>query len=109
MKKGSKKIKDGSFWAFALINGRLAEFHYEISRGKFYLTYGHCYVKRNEYKTKKEQRWIDKDTQKYRFTYRKGKYRREREKILVPIKRLRISRKGKTFSLEELNKKLKLK
>ena len=37
MKKSEKKIEDGSFWAFALINGRLAEFHYEIRKEKFYI------------------------------------------------------------------------
>ena len=88
--KKKEKSEDGSFWAFALINRRLAEFHYEISSGKFYMTYGHCYVKREEYKTKREQRWIEKDTKKYRFTYQKGKYRRVGEKIPLPMKYLRI-------------------
>lgn len=73
MKK--KKQENGSFWAFAIINCRLAEFFYEIKKGKFRISYGHCYVKREEYKTKKEQRWIDKDIKHYRFAYRKGKYR----------------------------------
>ncbi|MEI7709700.1 MAG: hypothetical protein WCI76_03220 [bacterium] len=109
MEKKVKQPKDGGFWAFALINGRLAEFHYEISKGKFYMTYGHCYVKRNEYKTKKEHKWIDKDTQKYRFTYRKGKYRKTGETTPLLMKRMRISKKGKTLSLEELEKKLKIK
>ncbi len=92
MEKKRKKLENGSFWDFSLINGRLAEFHYEISKGKFYMTYGHCYVKREEYKTKKEHQWIDKDTEKYRFTYQKGKYRRAGEKTLLPMKRMRISR-----------------
>ena len=35
-----KKQEDGSYWSFALINGRLAEFSFEIIRGKFYMTYG---------------------------------------------------------------------
>ena len=109
MEKGSEKLKDGSFWAFALINKRLAEFHYEINKGKFYMTYGHCYVKRSEYKTKKEQKWIERDTKKYRLTYYKEKYRKVGEKTLLPVKHLRISREGKTFSLEQLKKKLKLK
>lgn len=68
--KKRKKQEDGSYWAFALINGRLAEFDFEIIKGKFYIGIGHCYVKRGEYKTKYEQRWIDKDTRKYRFIYR---------------------------------------
>lgn len=71
-----KQKEDGSFWAFAIINGRLAEFDFEVKNGKFRMSRGHCYVKREEYKTKKEQRWIDGDIKHYRFTYRKGKYRR---------------------------------
>lgn len=105
-----KKVEqDGSFWAFALINGRLAEFHYEIERGKFYLAYGHCHVKRSEYKTKQEQRWIDKDTEKYLFTYRNKQYRRIGEQKLLPMKHFRIpKRMGKTITLEELKRKLKI-
>lgn len=35
--------------------------------------YGYCRVKREEY-SKREQRMIDVDIKKYRFTYRKGYY-----------------------------------
>ena len=38
---------------------------------------------------------------------KKGKYRKAGEKIPLPVKRLRVSRKRKTLSLEELKKKLK--
>ncbi len=108
MKKESDK--DGSFWAFALINGRLAEFHFEISKGKFYMTYGHCYVKRSEYKTKKEHRWIDRDTEKYRFTYHDKKYRKVGERTPLPVKRYRIPKNvGKGMSLEEFKAKFKIK
>ncbi|MDO8590957.1 MAG: hypothetical protein Q7R65_03185 [bacterium] len=102
-----KKQEDGGYWAFALINGRLAEFHFEISKGKFYMSYGHCYVKRNEYKTKYEQRWIDKDTQKYRFTFRNKKYRRAGEQKILPAKHFRISKKEKMVPLEALLKTTK--
>ena len=64
-----KAETDGSFWAFALINGRLAQFYFEIIKGKFYMGMGHCYVKRSECKTKEEQKWIESDIKKYRFTY----------------------------------------
>ena len=102
--------KDGGFWAFALINGRLTEFDFEIIRGKFYMGMGHCYVKRSEYKTKYEQKMIDKDIKKYRFTYRNKQYRRLGEKTPLPQKRFkRPKRIGKGMTLEELNKKLKIK
>ncbi|HCB35558.1 MAG: hypothetical protein A2W52_04075 [Candidatus Taylorbacteria bacterium RIFCSPHIGHO2_02_49_25] len=105
-----KAERDGSFWAFALINGRLAEFDFEVIRGKFYMGMGHCYVKRSEYKTKKEQKWIDNDIKRYRFTYRNKKYRRVGERAPLPVKRYRISKKiEKGMSFEEQKSKLKLK
>lgn len=61
------------FWSFATINGKLAEVFFEGNKGKLKFI-GHCYVKKSEYKTKKEQSWINKDTEKVRLTYRKGKY-----------------------------------
>lgn len=109
MKNKTKKQEDGSFWAFALINGRLAEFHYEVIKGKSYMTYGHCYVRRSEYKTKKEQMWIDKDTAKNRFTYRNKQYRMVGERKVLPRKHFRIpKRMGKGMTLEQLKRKLKI-
>ena len=106
--KKEKRQENGSYWAFALINGRLVEFDFEIIKGKFYMGVGHCYVKRSEYKTKYEQRWIDKDIKKYRFTYRNKKYRRVGEHTPLPVKRYRIpKRMGKGMSLEELSKLIK--
>ena len=105
-----EKNEDGSYWAFALINGRLAEFNFEINKGKFYMGMGHCYVKRSEYKTKYEQKMIDKDIKKYRFTYRNKKSRRAGESTPLPVKHYRIPKKfGKGMSLGELKTKLKIK
>lgn len=101
--------EDGSFWAFALINGRLAEFDFEIIKGKFYMGIGHCYVKRSGYKTKYEQRMIDKDIKKYRFTYQNKKYRRVGERTPLPVKHYRIPKRVEGLSLEQLKAKLKIK
>lgn len=104
-----KNQKDGSFWAFALISGRLAEFHFEIAKGKFCMTHGHCYVKRNEYTTKYEQGMIDKDIKKNRFTYRNGVYRRVGETKVLPTKHFRIPKKiGRGMALEEFKRKWKI-
>ncbi len=62
------QLKSG--WCFAIVNNRLAEISFE----KRYGIWGHCYVKREEYKTRQEQKWIREDTEKCRFTYRKGYY-----------------------------------
>ena len=61
------------FWSFAILNGRLAEVSFEKKKGKI-LFWGHCYVKNDEYKTKKEKNWIKNDTSKIRLIYRGGKY-----------------------------------
>jgi len=61
----------GSHWAFAIINGRLAEIHWhQISKDSI-MPWAHAYVKRSAYKTKHEQKMIDVDIKKYIFTYRK--------------------------------------
>ena len=110
MRSRKQKPEDGSFWAFALINGRLAEFDFEVIRGKFYMGIGHCYVKRSEYKTKYEQRMINKDIKKYRFTYHNKQYRRVGEHKPLPRKQFKIPKRiGKGMTLEELKAKLKVK
>ena len=53
-----------------MVNNRLAEISFERPYG----IWGHCYVKREEYTTKQERKWIREDTKKCRFTYRKGYY-----------------------------------
>lgn len=60
-------------WSCAIINGKLAEVFFEIKGGKIKFI-GHCYVKKSEYKTKKEQQYIKQDTAKTKLSYRNGKY-----------------------------------
>lgn len=61
-------------WSFAIVNGKLAEIYFEKVKGKLVFN-GHCYVKKSEYKTKKEQKYIDEDTKKYVFSFKNGKYK----------------------------------
>ena len=61
-------------WCFALINNRLAEIFFEKCGRKIKIL-AHCYVKREEYKTKKELCWIDRETKKFRLSYRNKHYR----------------------------------
>lgn len=63
-----------SGWSFATVNNKLAEIYFEKINGKLIFN-GHCYVKRSEYKTKKEQGYIDQDTKTYNFIFRNGKYK----------------------------------
>lgn len=63
------------YWSFAIINNRLAEIYFDKDKnGKLKFT-GHCYVEKNDFKTKTEQKAIKEDIAKYHFTYGKGKYR----------------------------------
>ncbi len=89
-------------WCFAKINNRLAEVFFDEGKNGEPLFYGHCYVKREEYKTKKEQKWIDKDIEKVQLAYRKGKYR-------IKIGKFK-SQKYQTYApkkLAEMKKELK--
>ena len=61
-------------WCFAIVNGKLAEIYFEIKKEKPVIN-SHCYVKREEFKTKHEQKMIDDDTKKYHFTWQKGIYK----------------------------------
>ena len=63
-------------WSFALINGRLAEIFFEREESKKEpKVIGHCYVSADEYKTKYEQKWIERDTKRYQLSYRNKTYR----------------------------------
>ena len=63
------------FWCFAIVNNRLAKIYFRREKGKVKIL-GHCYVKKEEFKDKQEQRWIKEDTKKHRFVFRKGIYKR---------------------------------
>lgn len=62
-------------WCFALINGKLTEVHFEKA-GNQPKILGHCSVKLKDYNSKKEQKYIKKDTTKFQFTYKNKKYQR---------------------------------
>lgn len=62
-------------WSFAIVNGKLAEIYFDGRGDKMKIT-SYCYVKKSEYKTKREQKWIREDTSHYRLSYRKGKYKK---------------------------------
>lgn len=62
------------FWSFGIVNNKLAEIFFEKNKERIKIL-GHCYVDEDEYKTKKEKRWIQEDTQKMRLVFRNKKYR----------------------------------
>jgi len=62
------------YWSFAIVNGKLAEISYDEMKDGSRKIFGHCYVKASEYNTKREKRWIEKDTKTMRFSWRKKQY-----------------------------------
>lgn len=62
-------------WCFGKVNGKLAEVFFEKKNGKS-LPWAHCLVKKEEYKTKKEQRWIKEDTKRVKLSFKNKKYTR---------------------------------
>ncbi len=63
-----------SYWCFALVNGKLAELHYDKLKNSERRLYAHCYVKNSAYKTKREKKWIKEETKNARFTFRNKEY-----------------------------------
>ena len=100
-------------WQFALINGRLAELFFEKEKGKVRML-GHAYVKRSEYKTKREQRMIDADLKKMQFRYRKKEHTYKNSltgDVFHPVSKAYLKRQEKDtsgpFTAEEFGKHLR--
>lgn len=102
-----KKMQWNSGWCFAIVNGKLAEIFFEKGHG----IWGYCFVKREAYSAK-EQKMIDADIKRCRFTYRKGwftnqidgtRQRRPSMRTIFPK-----YRKEDCVSFEELKRKLKI-
>jgi hypothetical protein len=74
MKREVSKNETGLKWCFAVINGKLGEIFFDKNKNGKSKIHSHCYIKREEY-SKKEQKMIDTDIAKYRFTWRNGVYK----------------------------------
>lgn len=64
-----------SGWCFAMLNGRPAEIYFRRRPGRLPEVLGHCYVRRSEFRTKKERQQIDRDMRHVRLSYRHRVYR----------------------------------
>jgi len=62
-------------WCFALLNSKLAEIYFDKRKSGQIKIWGHCFVNKKEYKTKREQKWIQDDTKRVKVVYRKKRYR----------------------------------
>jgi len=61
-------------WCFAIVNNKLAEIYFDEKKNSKNEIWGHCYVKKEDFKTKQEQKWITVDTKKVRIVYKNKKY-----------------------------------
>jgi len=78
--KGYREVKSltkNSGWCFALVNGRLAEIHFDKKFG----VWAHSFENKSSYKTKKEKQWIDSDIKKFQLKYSKGFYYDKKRKL----------------------------
>lgn len=62
-------------WCFAIVNNRLAEIYFNETKNGKPEFLGHCYIKKDEFKTKKEQKLIIRDIEKVQLAYRNKKYK----------------------------------
>ncbi len=106
-----KKPRFNDGWCFAIVNSRLAEIYFK----KKYGIYGHCYVKREEYNSKREQKMIDKDIKENKFIYRKGYYidkltgvKSKAPKIDEVFPEINNKNPDDFLTLDELRRKLKI-
>jgi len=65
----------GEWRQFAIINGRLAEIFFDDTGNNTRCIEAHCYIKKETFTTKQEQRWIEKDVKRNRFSYRNQRYK----------------------------------
>lgn len=63
------------------VNNKLAEIYFDKKKGGQAKIWAHCFVKKSEYRTKKEQKWIQEDTKRCRVEYRNKKHTLVRNKI----------------------------
>ncbi|MBI2635432.1 MAG: hypothetical protein HYW79_02710 [Parcubacteria group bacterium] len=61
-------------WCFAIVNNRLAEIYFKEKKNGRREIWAHCYVEKNDYKTKREQKWIAEDAKRMEVVYRNKKY-----------------------------------
>lgn len=62
-------------WCFATINGRLGEIYFEKKKNGQTKFLGHCYVKKEDFKTKEELRALDEETKKFKIIYKNKQYK----------------------------------
>jgi hypothetical protein len=103
-------------WCFALVNSRLAEMYFDRVKNHQPEIWAHCYVKKEEFKTKTEQKQIAKDIEHLKIVHKNKKYYRKTDeglKLIFPgklpesVKEANEALKqGKTSTFAQVKKKL---
>lgn len=62
-------------WSFATINNKTGEIYFDKDKNGKIKFLNHCYVKREDFKNKQEQKCFNKDIRTTKIIYRNKKYR----------------------------------
>ena len=62
-------------WCFAIVNNKLAEIFFDKNKNGQNEISAHCYIEKEDYKSKQEQKWIKQDTKRVKLVYRNKKYK----------------------------------
>lgn len=62
-------------WCFATINNKIGEIYFEKNKKGQTKLLGHCYVKREEFKSKQERKELEEDIKKFKIIYKNKKYK----------------------------------
>ncbi len=62
-------------WCFAKINNRLGEIYFEKKKSGQIKFLGHCYIKKEDLKTREERNDLKEDVKKFKIIYRNKKYK----------------------------------
>lgn len=62
-------------WCFAIINNKPGEIYFERSKSGRVKFWGHCYVGKEDFKTKEERSALEKDIKKFKIVYRNKNYK----------------------------------
>ena len=63
------------YWCFAIVNNKLAEIYFDKKKNNQPKIWGHCYIKKKDYNTKQEKKWVDEDSKQGKVIYRNKKYK----------------------------------
>jgi len=62
-------------WCFTIINNKVGEIYFERNKNNQIKFLGHCYVKREDFENKQEQKCFNEDIKNTKIVYRDKRYK----------------------------------